>query len=148
MSFFVVVVVVPSFGNTEGTVEWDYYYGENASTESEAGPVDTKVENFILFSIIMWLNPQAGNMKRNMLSDWLLEQAKWACLACSRFFAFVPHTEKNPFWPYGKSFIDQACLVKDGMILASGFLQRFFFNSTSSRSLRSKKTNLANNLPS
>ena len=61
LSFFV-VVVVPSFGNTEGTVEWDYYYGASASTESEAGPVDTKVENFILFSIIMWLNPQAGNI--------------------------------------------------------------------------------------
>ena len=89
MSFFV-VVVVPSFGNTEGTVEWDYYYGASASTESEAGPVDTKVENFILFSIIMGLNPQAVNMKRIMLSDWLLEQAKWACLARSRFFVFFP----------------------------------------------------------
>ena len=76
MSFFVVVVVVPSFGNTEGTVEWDYYYEANASTESEAGPVDTKVENVLVFSIIMWLNPEAGNMKRIMLSDWLLEQAK------------------------------------------------------------------------
>ena len=58
MSFVVVVVVVPSFGNTEGTVEWDYYYGANASTESEAGPVDTKVKNDVLFS-------------RIMLSDWL-----------------------------------------------------------------------------
>ena len=87
---FVVVVVVPSFGNTEGTVEWDYYYEANPSTESEAGPVDTKVENVLVFSIIMWLNPEAGNMKRIMLSDWLLEQAKWACLARSRFFAFVP----------------------------------------------------------
>lgn len=87
---FVVVVVVPSFGNTEGTVEWDYYYEANASTESEAGLVDTKVENVLVFSIIMWLNPEAGNMKRIMLSDWLLEQAKWACLARSRFFAFVP----------------------------------------------------------
>ena len=88
--FFFVVVVVPSFGNTEGTVEWDYYYEANASTESEAGPVDTKVENVLVFSIIMWLNPEAGNMKRIMLSDWLLEQAKWAWLARSRFFAFVP----------------------------------------------------------
>ena len=61
---FFVVVVVPSFGNTEGTVEWDYYYGANASTESEAGPVDTKVKNVILFSIIIWLNLQAGKMKR------------------------------------------------------------------------------------
>ena len=74
--FFFFVVVVPSFGNTEGTVEWDYYYEANASTESEAGPVDTKVENVLVFSIIMWLNPEAGNMKRIMLSDWLLEQAK------------------------------------------------------------------------
>lgn len=73
---FFVVVVVPSFDNTEGTVEWDYYYEANASTESEAGPVDTKVENVLVFSIIMWLNPEAGNMKRIMLSDWLLEQAK------------------------------------------------------------------------
>ena len=84
------VVVVPSFGNTEGTVEWDYYYGANASTESEAGPVDTKVKNVILFLIIIWLNPQAGKMKRIMLSDWLPEQAKWAYLARSRFFALVP----------------------------------------------------------
>ena len=59
LSFFV-VVVVPSFGNTEGTVEWDYYYGENASTESEAGPVDTKVENFILFSIIIVAESASG----------------------------------------------------------------------------------------
>ena len=94
LSFVVVVVVVPSFGNTEGTVEWDYYYGANASTESEAGPVDTKVKNgrdllyYSRFSII-WLNPQAGKMKRIILSDWLPEQAKWACLARSRFFALV-----------------------------------------------------------
>ena len=88
--FVVVVVVVLSFGNTEETVEWDYYYGANASTESEAGPVDTKVKNVILFSIIIWLNPQAGKIKRIMLSDWLPEQAKWSCLARSRFFALVP----------------------------------------------------------
>ena len=96
MSFFV-VVVVPSFGNTEGTVEWDYYYGANASTESEAGPVDTKVKNVLVFPIIIWLNPQAGNMKRIMLSDWLPEQAKWACLARSRFFALVLQDWKGPF---------------------------------------------------
>ena len=80
----VVVVVVSSFGNTEGIVEWDYYYGANASTENEEGPLDTKVKNVILFSIIIWLNPQAGKMKRIMFSDWSPDHAKWACLARSR----------------------------------------------------------------
>ena len=35
---------VLSVCSTEG-VEWDYYYGPNASNESEEGPVDTKVQN-------------------------------------------------------------------------------------------------------
>ena len=34
-----------SFVNAEGTIIWDYYYGETTPTEHEEAPEDTKVRN-------------------------------------------------------------------------------------------------------
>ena len=51
------------------------------------------------------------------------------------------------FWPYNKSFIDQACSVK-----MAGYWARYFFaflwTSTSSRFIKMQKKNLANIQPS
>ena len=53
-----------------------------------------------------------GKMKQIPHSDWLPERAKWAHLARSGFPALVPQEKKFCFWPYKKSFIDQACWFK------------------------------------
>ena len=50
----------------------------------------TKTRHKILTSNIIWLNPQAGKVKRILRSDWLPEWARWAQPACSGFPAFVP----------------------------------------------------------
>ena len=50
----------------------------------------TKTRHKILTSNIIWLNRQAGKVKRILRSDWLPERARWAQPACSGFPAFVP----------------------------------------------------------
>ena len=129
LSFFL-VVVAPSFGITEGTVEWDYYYGANASTESEAGPVDTKVNMEKICYIILdyYMAESSSRQDEANHAFRLATQAEknGPVLPARDFSRWSRKAEKNPFWPYGKPFIYQACSVRDGMILASGFLQRFF----------------------
>ena len=53
-------------------------------------------------------------MKRILCSDWLPERARWAYLAHLGFPAFPGEVKFFGviFWPYNKSFIDQACSVK------------------------------------
>ena len=95
--------------------------------------------------IIIWLALQMGKMKRILCSDWLPKRARWACLAHSGFPALFP--QNKILWPYNKSFIDQACLVK-----MAGYWPRSFFpfllTSTLSRSIKTQtKKNLANIQP-
>ena len=64
---------------------------------------------------IIWLAPRASKMKRILCSDWLSERARWAYLARSGLPALVPQKRNSVgvmFWPYNKSFIDQAFSVK------------------------------------
>ena len=64
-------------------------------------------------------------MKRILCSDWLPERARWAYLARSGLPALVPQKRNSIgvlFWPYNKSFIDQACLIK-----MAGYWHRSFF---------------------
>ena len=70
----------------------------------------TKTRHKILPSNIIWLNRQAGKIKRILCSDWLPERARWAQLAFSGFPAFV-RQEQFSYWP--RSF------GKDGWILVS-----------------------------
>ena len=80
--------------------------------------------------IIIWLNLHVGKMKQILCSDWLPERGRWAYLffvfvfvflfillfhlwaylACSGFLLWSCK-KKSTFWPYNKSFIDQASLV-------------------------------------
>ena len=43
-------------------------------------------------------------------SDWLPEWARWG-LSCPFMISIGPTRKKLSFWPYNKSFIDQASLV-------------------------------------
>ena len=53
------------------------------------------------------------------------------------------------FWPYNKSFIDQACSVKMAVYWPrSFFFFAFLWTSTSSRSIKTQKKNLPNIQPS
>ena len=70
---------------------------------------------WIITHIIIWLAPQVGKMKRILCSDWLPKRARWASLARSGLPTLVPQKRNSfgvIFWPYNKSFIDQACSVK------------------------------------
>ena len=64
-------------------------------------------------------------MKRIPCSDWLPERARWAHVARSALPTLVPQ-KRNAFglifWPYNKSFIDQACSVK-----MAGYWPRSYF---------------------
>ena len=69
----------------------------------------------LISNIIIWLAPRAGKMKQILCSDWLPERARWAYLAHSGLPVLVPQKRNSfgvIFWPYNKSFIDQACSVK------------------------------------
>ena len=79
-------------------------------------------------------------MKRILCSDWLPEQASWAYLARSGLPALVPQKRNSVgvmFWPYNKSFIDQAFSVK-----MAGYWPRSFFR------FYGRKKELANIQPS
>ena len=65
-------------------------------------------------------------MKRILCSDWLPERARWAYLARSGLPALVPQKRNSVgviFWPYNRSFIDQACSVKMAGYWPSSFLR-------------------------
>ena len=67
-------------------------------------------------------------MKRIPCSDWLPERPRWAYLARSGFPALVPQKRNSfgvIFWPYNKSFIDQASSVKMAEYWPRSFL-RFY----------------------
>ena len=92
--------------------------------------------------LIIWLVPQAGKMQRILCTDWLPERARWAYLARSGLPALVPQKRKSVgvmFWPYNKSFIDQACSA----VKMAGYWPRSFFaflwTSTSSRFIKTQK---------
>ena len=80
-------------------------------------------------------------MKRILCSDWLPEGVRWAYLVRSGLPALVPQKRNFVsvmFWPYNKSFVDQACLIK-----IAGYWPRNFCvlmePSTSSRSIKTQK---------
>ena len=107
------------------------------------------VTTFVLHFII-WLAPRLGKIKRILCSDCLPERARWTYHACSgfpplflqkvKFFGII-------FWPYNNSFIDQACSVKMAGYWPCSFFV-FLLTSTSSRSIKLQKENLANIQPS
>ena len=69
-----------------------------------------------------------GKIKWILCSDWLPERAKWAYLARSGLPTLVLQKRNSVgviFWPYHKSFIDQACSVKMAGYLPRPFL-RFY----------------------
>ena len=76
-------------------------------------------------------------MKRVLCCDWLPERAGWAYPARSGFPSKVKFLSVI-FWPYNKSFIDQACSVK-----MAGYWPRSFFafllTETKSRSIKTQK---------
>ena len=95
-----------------------YHMASSVSGQDESNPV-------------LWLATQAGKME----------------LSCPLWTTcHIPH-EKWPLKPYNKSFIDQACLVK-----MAGYWPLSFFPSlwtlTLSRSINTRKKNLANIQPS
>ena len=73
----------------------------------------------------MWLNPRAGKMKRILRFDWLPVRARWAHLARSGFPCLF-RKKMFSFWPYDKSLIDQAFLVKMAEYWLRSFL-RFYW---------------------
>ena len=85
-------------------------------------------------------------MKRILGSDWLPERARWAYLARSGLPALVPQKRNSVgvmFWPYNKSFIDQACSVKMAVVLFCVFMDLDFVSVH-----KNAKQNLANIQPS
>lgn len=92
---------------------------------------------------VTWLNPWADKMKRVLCSDWLPEQAVWAFLTHLGYPTFVPQEKKFSFWPNNKSSIHQiqACSVKMPRYWPNYF--GVSFTSTSSRSMKTKKKNMA-----
>ena len=89
-------------------------------------------------------------MKRILCSDWLPKQARWAYLAHSGFPAFPGEVKFFGviFWPYNKSFIDQACSVKMAGYWPSSFFA-FLWTETKSRFIKTQqKKNKANKQPS
>ena len=85
--------------------------------------------NGTLSRLIIWLAQRAGKMKRILCSDCQPEGTKWAYLARSGLPALVPQKRNSVgvmFWPYNKSFIDQACLVKIGLVLFCVFMDLDF----------------------
>ena len=54
--------------------------------------------NNISINFIIWLNSQAGKMKRTLHSDWLLQWARWAHLARSGNSVLFPQV-KFSYWP-------------------------------------------------
>ena len=83
-------------------------------------------ENWSICIFISMAGSRAGKMKRILCSDWLATRAGKMGLSCSlRISCFVPAKAKFfgvIFWPYNKSFIDQACLVK-----MAGYWSHSFF---------------------
>ena len=80
-------------------------------------------------------------MKRILRSDWLPERARWAYLARSGLLALVLQKRNSVgviFWPYNKSFIDQACSVKMVGYWPRSFL-RFYGPRRSRGPLKRKK---------
>ena len=59
-----------------------------------------------LVEYIIWLAPQAGKMNQILICDWLPEQARWSCLACSELPAVF--RKKN----FSKSHIVNSFLTK------------------------------------
>ena len=66
----------------------------------------------LITKLITRLNPPVGKIKQILCSDWLPERVRWGHLARSGFPAFLSRKKKFCFWPYNKSFIDQAWSVK------------------------------------
>ena len=70
----------------------------------------------ILTTFIIWLPLRVGKMKQILCSDWLSERTRCIHVSCPlRIAHFVAAKVKFfgvIFWPYNKSFIDQACSVK------------------------------------
>ena len=67
-------------------------------------------------------------MKRILCSDWLPEPARWVYLARSGLPALVQQKRNSVgvmFWPYNKSFIDQACSVKMAEYWPRSFLRLY-----------------------
>ena len=102
---------------------------------------ETTISRFII-----WLAPRAGKMKRILCSDWLPERARWAYLARSGLPALVPQKRNSVgviFWPYNKSFIDQACSVKMAGYWPRSFLRfygpRLYGPRLSSRSIKTQE---------
>ena len=63
----------------------------------------------LITKLITRLNPREGKIRRMLCSDWLPERLRWDHLARSGFPRFGPARKlKFSFWPYNKSFIDQA----------------------------------------
>ena len=73
----------------------------------------------------MWLNLRGGKMKRILRFDWLPVRARWAHLARSGFPCWF-RKKMFSFWPYDKSLIDQAFLVKMAEYWLRSFL-RFYW---------------------
>ena len=83
---------------------------------------------------IIWLAQRVGKMKGILCSDWLPERARFP-LDISRFVQTKAKFFGAIFWPYNKSFIDQACSVKMAGYWPSSFLA-FIWTETSSRSIK------------
>ena len=80
-------------------------------------------DNFI--SLIIWLAPQAGKLKQILCSDSLPKWARWAYVDHLGLPALFPPSENlgEIFWPYNKSFIDQAYSVKMARYWPCSFLR-------------------------
>ena len=88
-------------------------------------------------------------MKRISCYDWLPEQARWVYLARSGLPVLVPQKRNSVgvmFWPYNKSFIDQACSVKMAGYWPHSFF-RVFMDVDFVSVHKNAKKNLANIQP-
>ena len=84
-------------------------------------------------------------MKQILCSDWLPEQGLSCPLGIARYGAAKAKFFGAIFWPYNKYFIDQdGSVQKAGQWPRSFFLFAFLWTSTSSRSTKTQKKNLAN----
>ena len=92
-----------------GKSDWLYFF-DNITVDRvfNKGATGGSLNKFVI-----WLVPRAGKMKRILCSDWL--PIYRFVSAKAKFFGVI-------FWPYNKSFIDQACSVK-----VAGYWPRFFF---------------------
>ena len=129
-------------------------YNKLSSKHHAVGVPNSNLINLIkcdmaITRFIIWLAPRAGKIKGILCSDWLPEPASWAFLARSGLPALVPQKQNSLgviFWPYNKSFIDQACSVKMagiGLVLFCVFVGLDFVSVH-----KNAKKNLANIQPS